>query len=53
MALLFFPFFFGGGGEKNVLKEEKRQRGLIFSPAAMATIQWIYMAAIFDVPYWN
>ena len=45
MALLFFPylydyFFWGGGAEwRNVLKEEKRQRGLIFSPAAMATIQ--------------
>ena len=38
---VFIRFFFFGGG------------GLIFSPAAMATIQWIYMAAIFDVPYWN
>ena len=32
-----------------LLKEEKR--GLVFSPAIRATIEQIYTAEIFDVPY--
>ena len=40
------------GVEKRIERGETAT-GLIFSPVAMATIQWIYMAEIFDVPYWN
>ena len=52
---VFIRFFFwgGGGGVEKRIERGETATGLIFSPVAMATIQWIYMAAIFDVPYWN